>query len=218
MASLDPTDKRPQTLYRMYSRKGRLLYVGVTAIPERRLRTHSEDKDWWEDVDIIKIEHYPDRVSVEIAEIHAIHNEHPVYNKSFAQDSRRVPYRLKEGFSTATTDVRDTKPDSIVEFLRENGESKTSSIVAAVRGVSKNNASDLLASLVTQGKITLRTEKTAKLYSATKKSQSVPERDPRFKVMETMDKVTIRSVMARFKIGTDNAGALIKRYREMESK
>ena len=166
MTNLSPIDKRPQTLYRLYSREGRLLYVGVTAIPEQRLRQHSRDKDWWGDVDIIRVEHYTDRISVEIAEIHAIHDERPVYNKSFSRDSWRVPYRREESGEAPATEEGDSLHDMIVKFLEGNGPSKTARIISSVPGVNKNNSADVMAALVAAERVTLSLQGPAKIYSA----------------------------------------------------
>lgn len=67
-------------LYRMYDRSGALLYVGMTCDPHSRFRTHSADRDWWLDVDTIRVENFSDRESLAEAERLAIRSEKPRYN------------------------------------------------------------------------------------------------------------------------------------------
>lgn len=83
---------RPHALYRFYGRAGVLLYIGLTMDPSGRWAAHSKDKPWWLDVHDIKIEHYPDRTSVELAERQAIVAERPVHNVT--HNTRRLPALL----------------------------------------------------------------------------------------------------------------------------
>lgn len=71
---------KPQTLYRMYDTLGTLLYIGITQQQSRRFDQHNQDKPWWSEVAEIRVQHYPDRRAVEIAELAAIAAEHPRYN------------------------------------------------------------------------------------------------------------------------------------------
>lgn len=75
-----PLTLRAHALYRFYDAAGDLLYVGLTADPGTRWKTHSRQKEWWHEVTTIRVEHFPDRVSVEAAERHAIQTERPRYN------------------------------------------------------------------------------------------------------------------------------------------
>lgn len=69
-----------QTLYRMYAADGSLLYVGITQRRLQRFYEHNASKPWWSQVDRITLMHYPDRESVERAELVAIQSESPRYN------------------------------------------------------------------------------------------------------------------------------------------
>lgn len=81
-------------LYRMYDRGGALLYIGITCDPHSRFRTHSVEKDWWRDVDTIRVENFSDRESLAQAERQAILAELPRYN---IKDTRtRGTYSLLE--------------------------------------------------------------------------------------------------------------------------
>lgn len=72
--------KKPQTLYRMYDKNNVLLYVGITQQQVVRFYQHAREKSWWMEVDRITVTHYPDRNSVEAAELAAIQSESPRYN------------------------------------------------------------------------------------------------------------------------------------------
>ena len=67
-------------LYRMFSREGDLLYVGITKSLAARLGQHDAGKDWFHLVDSIKLAHYPTRDQARRAEIMAIQKESPAFN------------------------------------------------------------------------------------------------------------------------------------------
>lgn len=69
-----------QTLYRLWDVNDRLLYVGITCQPSRRMRTHAGQKDWWRHVTRITIQHFSDRQELVEAETEAIATENPKYN------------------------------------------------------------------------------------------------------------------------------------------
>jgi predicted GIY-YIG superfamily endonuclease len=66
-------------VYRMWSGKGALLYVGVTGNLARRLDDHAE-KRWYPLVRSITLEWFPGREAAEAAEAQAIMTEHPRVN------------------------------------------------------------------------------------------------------------------------------------------
>lgn len=66
-------------VYRMFSRKGALLYVGVTGNLGRRIDDHT-DKRWFPLVANITLEWFADREAAETAEARAIATEHPRVN------------------------------------------------------------------------------------------------------------------------------------------
>jgi predicted GIY-YIG superfamily endonuclease len=67
-------------LYRFFAADERLLYIGMTRNPGRRLEKHSGDKSWWSDVARIDMEHYPTVAALRDAERQAIRAEHPTHN------------------------------------------------------------------------------------------------------------------------------------------
>lgn len=75
-----PSSVTQYTLYRLYDGAGVLLYVGISSNFSGRLAQHGRDKQWWESVASVRVEHYPDRASVEAAERVAIAAELPLHN------------------------------------------------------------------------------------------------------------------------------------------
>jgi hypothetical protein len=68
-------------LYRLLTASGRLLYVGISGNPDSRWGTHSNNQPWWEEVADRKIEWFDSREDASAAEIEAIKEERPLYNK-----------------------------------------------------------------------------------------------------------------------------------------
>lgn len=67
-------------LYRCYTARALLLYVGMTNNPEQRFRHHRADKPWWKYVDHITLQKYPNRTALAKAEATAIDTEKPKFN------------------------------------------------------------------------------------------------------------------------------------------
>jgi hypothetical protein len=92
-------------LYRLLADTGRLLYVGISGNPDSRWGTHSTTKSWWAEVVDRKIEWFPTREEAAGAEIVAIKEERPLYNKQHAVINAPValiprplsPFRRKPG-------------------------------------------------------------------------------------------------------------------------
>lgn len=71
---------RPHALYRFFDATGALLYVGITNNPARRFMQHGVDREWWHEVETIRMQRFDDRESVLAAEREAIKAERPRYN------------------------------------------------------------------------------------------------------------------------------------------
>lgn len=67
-------------LYRCFSRRKLLLYVGMTNNPEYRFKQHSRDKIWWKYVDRITLQPFKSRQLLTEAEAAAIQIEKPKFN------------------------------------------------------------------------------------------------------------------------------------------
>jgi hypothetical protein len=68
-------------LYRLLAANGRLLYVGISNNPDFRWGTHSNKQPWWDEVADRKIEWLDSREAAAAAEVKAIKEERPLYNK-----------------------------------------------------------------------------------------------------------------------------------------
>ena len=73
----------PATLYRMFDADGRLLYVGISSDVGKRLKQHSQDKDWWKQVATVGVEHHKSRRHAAVAEREAIIAEKPLWNLTY---------------------------------------------------------------------------------------------------------------------------------------
>lgn len=72
-------------LYRMYNRRGQLLYVGVSFNAGSRATQHAMDKPWWPEVATIKVEHLScGREDALALEKRTIQSDRPMYNKQHA--------------------------------------------------------------------------------------------------------------------------------------
>lgn len=67
-------------LYRFYAADDQLLYIGITADPPVRFRSHGATKRWWAEVANVRLEHHADRDALAVAERDAIRAERPRYN------------------------------------------------------------------------------------------------------------------------------------------
>lgn len=70
-------------LYRLISKDGELLYIGISYDVETRLTQHQREKEWYREVRECVCELFPSRHKASSAEIEAIRNEHPKYNSTY---------------------------------------------------------------------------------------------------------------------------------------
>lgn len=66
-------------LYRHFDADGRLLYVGMTRDPQRRLSRHKKSF-WFKDICDVKVEWFQNRTDALVAERIAIQAEQPLHN------------------------------------------------------------------------------------------------------------------------------------------
>jgi predicted GIY-YIG superfamily endonuclease len=69
------------SLYRYYDKRKRLLYIGISINPFKRLSQHKRDKSWEHLIHDIKIETFKTRKEAFIEEEKAIKSENPRWNK-----------------------------------------------------------------------------------------------------------------------------------------
>ncbi len=81
----EPENGTPTSLYRHFSDRGDLLYVGIAKSSIQRLAAHTRSSQWIDDVARIEIEKYPSRRAAEAAERKAIQEEKPLWNRAHAE-------------------------------------------------------------------------------------------------------------------------------------
>lgn len=88
-------------LYRVYDRRGRLLYVGQTKDFRTRIRAHSNGSAWFRFAAFTTQRHYEARDDAIDAETEAIRNEHPRHNiaQSPTRPRRRRPHPVLRAVS-----------------------------------------------------------------------------------------------------------------------
>ena len=84
-------------LYRVWARRGELLYIGISESPLRRWGKHSQDQPWWPQVHRLEAVAVGTRQEAEIAEYVAIGLERPRYNFL----PRKAPPGAEEAFRAA---------------------------------------------------------------------------------------------------------------------
>jgi len=71
-----------EVLYRFFDSQGTLLYVGISRDWISRLGQHQKRTDFFSAVAGMTLERFPDRESVALAELEAIKNENPIFNRA----------------------------------------------------------------------------------------------------------------------------------------
>jgi predicted GIY-YIG superfamily endonuclease len=90
---LRPLRVQAAAVYRCFDSANRLLYVGYSADPPARLRTHSKSATWWPLVDYRTLEWFPTTAEAAHAEHQAILIECPIYNKAGQTQRYASPIR-----------------------------------------------------------------------------------------------------------------------------
>lgn len=76
------SDNDPTTLYRLFDREERLLYVGISAsrLGIQRFGQHARGKKWWQEIADVRLQHFNSRKVAMEKELEAIKTEAPLYN------------------------------------------------------------------------------------------------------------------------------------------
>ena len=77
-------------LYRLFDKKGTLLYVGVTGRVRARMKQHARKQPWWPEVATRKTVWYGSRPTALANERLAIRTESPLYNFIGSPQQREV--------------------------------------------------------------------------------------------------------------------------------
>lgn len=106
LADEDETSSdKPTTLYRLFDENGVLPYVGIAGNPGRRLEQHAKTKRWWDEVETVRLKHFPSRAAAVDAEGKAIRAERPRHNIAMTTHqgpkrgrgrAARTPFRLPQ--------------------------------------------------------------------------------------------------------------------------
>lgn len=67
-------------VYRHFDKDGRLLYVGKSLKPFKRMERHKQTTDWFADIRMVTLEHFDHEWQASVAESTAIREERPLYN------------------------------------------------------------------------------------------------------------------------------------------
>ena len=78
------SDKKATALYRAYSQTDQLLYVGISLSVMNRLSQHKTSSAWFKKASRVEVEWHPTKKAALEAELIAIRNENPIYNKAGA--------------------------------------------------------------------------------------------------------------------------------------
>ena len=81
-------------LYRFYDATDELLYVGATTNPRFRIQTHRREKEWWQEVVTIKIQHFTNLDQLLAEERAAIEAENPRHN--LVHTAKPIPWAGKK--------------------------------------------------------------------------------------------------------------------------
>lgn len=76
------SSEQEAVLYRAYTRKGKLLYIGISLSVMKRLAQHKKSSAWYRKTGYIVLDWMPSRVVAEEIEAKAIRQERPEFNKT----------------------------------------------------------------------------------------------------------------------------------------
>jgi predicted GIY-YIG superfamily endonuclease len=109
-----------QYLYRAYGSQNQLLYIGISGNWSERLHAHEKTSEWMELADYVKLERYPTREAVEIAERQAIISEKPLFNKvhNMSYESAKDHFQ-KIKFWTYNNVIVDDLHSELIQKMRE---------------------------------------------------------------------------------------------------
>lgn len=110
-------------LYRLYDADGVLIYVGISNNPERRWKSHAQDKPWWPEVVEKKVEWFETRKSAARIETTEIGEEDPRHNRTGEKAKKRIEAERAAAYRARTPSRSREVPDTSAWYLIcENGE------------------------------------------------------------------------------------------------
>lgn len=89
------SNTKSHSLYRLYDKRGKLLYIGISLDAAARLSNHRLERGWWQQVASVRLEQHRTRDAVLAAEKAAIRAERPRYNVAMARRGRFTSCRTR---------------------------------------------------------------------------------------------------------------------------
>ncbi|MFE7566878.1 GIY-YIG nuclease family protein [Streptomyces sp. NPDC057539] len=138
-------------LYRLYSPKSALLYVGISSYPDERFKQHAGDKAWWHHVARHEIVWLDSREEALKAEAEAMAEERPLYN-GYHHLGRGWPQKARKYDDTAErAAVRDGMRSALGRGDYKPGALLQGAPVGRQFGVSPLTAHHALSELAREG-------------------------------------------------------------------
>jgi predicted GIY-YIG superfamily endonuclease len=142
-------EPRSYCLYRHYDQDGKLLYVGVTDDPARRLQEHLRDSRWRGKIASVSVQRCTSQQEAVAAERSAILNEYPIWNKDRYAVERevKIPFqaRLPESLHIKLTWLSGVLPGrrSIQELLLTGAARLADQLMVELAAAEKISVADL---------------------------------------------------------------------------
>lgn len=109
----------------MYDFEGQLLYVGISSKCASRWENHRKEKEWWAEVWNVRLEHFETRDQAVEAELWAIREEAPRYNKHsnphYEYPSKPIPDIPLKKFEDVYPELSKAMVDKVVAKLARQG-------------------------------------------------------------------------------------------------
>lgn len=138
-------------LYRLYDAADALLYVGISHVPEARLKEHAGDKLWWHHVARDEITWLDSRTEALAAEAKAVTEERPLYN-GYHQFGKGQPQKARKYDDTAErAAVRDGVRAALKDGIYASGTRLQGAPVGRRFGASPSTAHHALSELADDG-------------------------------------------------------------------
>ena len=102
-------DARPHFVYRCFDVEGKLLYVGMSENVGRRIKGHKSESGWYGIVSIIQAEKHCDKLAALTAEMIAIIDEKPIYNRRIPTENQVAKLSRSRRIDNVRSVVRDTR-------------------------------------------------------------------------------------------------------------
>lgn len=191
--ALTSAETQRTVLYRFFGADDRLLYVGITDKPGQRWEAHMRSKPWWPKVMRQTAEWYPSRGAAVDAEIKAIRDEGPLYNKRYAESAGLDALMLKDAWTCAACGWGTHEPVEQIDHLEGEARRHSAKAPAVAEDLRREveNARKALHRLASSSAQALALLDQA-MIDATRKPPSRPQRltpDDTQKLLADLDQI-----------------------------